>query len=57
MDAQCNFEGACRRYLELSYIIPDEEARQMALTQAVNCAVLSPAGIAMFRWLHIQKKK
>ncbi|EDQ85892.1 uncharacterized protein MONBRDRAFT_38660 [Monosiga brevicollis MX1] len=43
-DAKRKYLQASQRYLDLSYTIPDEEARQAALSQAVTCAVLAPAG-------------
>ncbi|EGD74718.1 hypothetical protein PTSG_06079 [Salpingoeca rosetta] len=43
-DAKRRFSEAAQRYIELAYMIPDDEARMMALSQAVNCAVLSPPG-------------
>lgn len=43
-DAKRNFIDAAQRYIELAYVIPDDEARMMSLSQALNCAVLAPAG-------------
>jgi hypothetical protein len=47
---------AAQRYLDLSYKIPLEEMRLMALSQAVTCAVLAPAGPRRSRLLAIMYK-
>lgn len=43
-DAKRKFLEAAQRYNELSILIEDPEAQQMALTQSLNCAILAPAG-------------
>ena len=50
------YQEAAHRYLQLSYTIPDAEARVAALAQSVTCAILAPAGQRRSRLLAILYK-
>eukprot|EP00049_Salpingoeca_infusionum_P002789 m.59890 g.59890 ORF g.59890 m.59890 type:complete len:394 (-) comp11788_c0_seq3:2726-3907(-) len=43
-DSKRKFVEAGRRYLTVSFLVPDESLQETALTQALTCAILAPAG-------------
>jgi outer membrane PBP1 activator LpoA protein len=44
LDAERRFLDSCRRYIDLSQLLPNEQDRMISLEKAVTCAILARAG-------------